>query len=78
MKPWKTTVKPYTMKMKTRKAPMKEKVMTSLKAWNSKLIIHKRNSPYDVWFRDYQAKPELDRYEQEGIDDEGDHAELDY
>ena len=27
---------------------------------------------------DYQEKPELDRYEADGLDDEGDHAELDY
>jgi hypothetical protein len=30
------------------------------------------------YFRDYEAKPELDRYESEGIDDEGDHAEIAY
>jgi len=28
--------------------------------------------------KDYEAKPELDRYESDGIDDEGDHAELGY
>lgn len=28
--------------------------------------------------RDYQAKPELDRYESEGLDDDGNHAELNY
>lgn len=28
--------------------------------------------------RDYEAKPELDRYESEGIDDEGEHAEIGY
>ena len=28
--------------------------------------------------RDYEAKPELDRYESEGLDDEGDHAEIQY
>ena len=28
--------------------------------------------------KDYEAKPELDRYESEGIDDEGDQAELGY
>jgi hypothetical protein len=28
--------------------------------------------------RDYQAKPELDRYESEGLDDDANHAELDY
>jgi len=27
---------------------------------------------------DYGAKPELDRYEAEGIDDDGEHAELGY
>jgi hypothetical protein len=29
-------------------------------------------------FSDYGAKPELDRYESEGIDDEGEHNEIDY
>ncbi len=29
-------------------------------------------------YRDYEAKPELDRYESEGLDDEGEHAELGY
>jgi Mini-chromosome maintenance protein 2 len=29
-------------------------------------------------FRDYGDKPELDNYEAEGLDDEGDHAELNY
>jgi len=28
--------------------------------------------------KDYEEKPELDRYESEGLDDEGDQAELGY
>jgi len=31
-----------------------------------------------LFIRDYQAKPELDRYESEGLDDEGNQAELNY
>jgi hypothetical protein len=30
------------------------------------------------FYRDYEAKPELDQYESEGLDDEGDQAELGY
>ena len=47
---------------------------TSSRTWKSKSA----NAPSSVLYSDYQAKPELDRYEAEGIDDEGDHAELDY
>lgn len=58
---------------------MRVKVTTSLMAWNSKYRFYAREFHHNHCdFRDYQAKPELDRYEQEGIDDEGDHAELDY
>ena len=28
--------------------------------------------------RDYEPRPELDRYEEEGLDDEGDFEEMDY
>jgi hypothetical protein len=37
-----------------------------------------RLNNYPLHSSDYGAKPELDRYESEGIDDEGDHAALDY
>jgi hypothetical protein len=29
-------------------------------------------------YSDYQAKPELDRYESEGLNDDGQQAELNY
>ena len=29
-------------------------------------------------YSDYEARPELDRYENEGIDDDEEHEELDY
>lgn len=46
--------------------------MTCSRTWRSKLQI------VVMICRDYEAKPELDRYESEGLDDEGDQAELGY
>ena len=47
------------------------KVKTSTKTLRSKLINFKQ------LFRDYEARPELDRYENDGIDDDSEQAIID-
>lgn len=32
----------------------------------------------DAMLRDYVARPELDHYEEEGVDDEGEFEDMDY
>jgi hypothetical protein len=64
-------------------------VKTLSRTWKSKstqpyIYFSAYNSEYfcgmliTLFCSDYQAKPELDRYESEGLDDDANHAELNY
>jgi hypothetical protein len=57
---------------KNLKALMKAMATTCLKTWSSKFFRQ------NLFCRDYEPKPELDKYESEGLDDDGDNQELDY
>ena len=62
-----------------KKALMRARVRISLRTWNSKWQTQLLNAGFKQFLiRDYEAKPELDKYESEGLDDEGDHDEIDY
>ncbi len=49
--------------LKIRKTLKKKMVKTSLRTWSS-------NYSSFYTYRDYEARPELDQYEEEGLDDE--------
>lgn len=61
VRPWKMTTK---LSMKSRSQLKKTKVKTLTKTSKSKF------TDLVQLFRDYEARPELDRYEVDGIDDE--------
>ena len=64
---------PFCTRRMSRKAPKRATEMTCSRIWRSKC-----QTGVNMMYRDYEAKPELDRYESEGLDDEGDQAELGY
>jgi hypothetical protein len=72
-RPWRMTMPSTTKKNAT--APMRARAKTSSTTWKGRS--HKRFLS-SLLTSDYENKPELDKYEAEGIDDEGEHNELDY
>jgi hypothetical protein len=63
---------PFCTRRMLRRGLKRATGMTCSRTWRSKGAI------VVMRCRDYDAKPELDRYESEGLDDEGDQAELGY
>lgn len=69
-KPWKMMI--TSMRIRTcQQSPKMKMVRIFTRTWSSKFAL------VSWCFRDYEKKDELDRYEQDGIDDE-DQEELDF
>ena len=71
MRPWKIMMKSLMMPVRNlARKRAQEKI--SLIIWNSKIIKVNQGN------RDYEARPELDQYENNGLDDQEDYEDMDF